>query len=119
MSKRPNLLGGIDMAPKSKPVESGPAVPQSRKPAVTRTQKMLPVPDMLDAVPEAEARDGYKVRTRIEKPHVSLYAAPETFDAIKRLALDNRTTAQALYRRGLLLMLQENGLYLDKSEEDV
>ncbi|TGD91679.1 hypothetical protein [Methylobacterium nonmethylotrophicum] len=73
----------------------------------------------MDDIPEATGRAGYKTRVRVEKPHVSLYAAPETLLAIKRLALDKGTTAQALYRRGLYLMLQENGLYLDKAEDDV
>jgi hypothetical protein len=107
VTKRPSLAG-IDMGPKA--VEREPAAPPTRNPASTQPR---------DDVPEAETRAGYKVRTRIEKPHVSLYANPETFDAFKRLALDNRTTAQALFRRGLLLVLQEHGLYLDKTEADV
>jgi len=118
MSKRPNLLGNIDMGPGATP-KSEPAITQSRKPADTQSRTESGPLSTLDDVPEAETRAGYKTRTRTEKPHVSLYAAPETFDAIKRLALDNRTTAQALFRRGLLLMLQENGLYLNKTEKDV
>lgn len=87
-----------------------PASTQARDPATAQTR---------DEIPEADARAGYKTRTRIEKPHVSLYANPETFDAVKRLALDNRTTSQAIFRRGLLLALQEQGLYLDKTEADI
>ncbi len=112
MAKRPPL--GVDLAPKAPAQEPVPTAPQSRKPAVPLMRE-----EVADDIPEATGRAGYKTRTRVEKPHVSLYAAPETLKAIKRLALDNDTTAQALYREGLLLMLQKYGLYLDKGLEDV
>ncbi|GJD73850.1 hypothetical protein CFIICLFH_2080 [Methylobacterium goesingense] len=51
--------------------------------------------------------------------HRSLYAKPETFDLIRRLAFETNTTAQALYREGLLLMLQKRGHAQGKSSEDI
>lgn len=51
--------------------------------------------------------------------HRSLYAKPETLDLIRKIAFEERTSAQALYREGLLLMLRERGLYKDKTSDDV
>ncbi|MET3695391.1 hypothetical protein [Methylobacterium goesingense] len=57
--------------------------------------------------------------TREGDVHRSLYAKPETFDLIRRLAFETNTTAQALYREGLLLMLQKRGHAQGKSSEDI
>lgn len=51
--------------------------------------------------------------------HRSLYARPETLDLIREIAFKDRTSAQALYREGLLLMLKERGHYQDKTVDDV
>ena len=58
-------------------------------------------------------------RVRYEQPHVSLYASPGTLKLIKQTALDEDTTAQALYREGLLRMLQARGLYRGKTVADI
>lgn len=57
--------------------------------------------------------------TREGDVHRSLYAKPETFDLIRRLAFEKNTTAQALYREGLLLMLQKHGHAAGKDGEDI
>lgn len=51
--------------------------------------------------------------------HRSLYARPETLELIRELAFKERTSAQALYREGLFLMLRERGEFLDKTKDDV
>lgn len=57
--------------------------------------------------------------TREGDVHRSLYAKPETFELIRRLAFKNNTTAQALFREGLLLMLQKRGHAQNKGSEDI
>lgn len=57
--------------------------------------------------------------TREGDVHRSLYAKPETFDLIRRLAFDSNTTAQALYREGLFLMLQKRGRAKGNEPEDI
>lgn len=51
--------------------------------------------------------------------HRSLYTSAETFDLIRQIAFDEKTSAQALYREGLLLMLQRRGKYIGKTAEDI
>jgi hypothetical protein len=51
--------------------------------------------------------------------HRSLYTSVETFDLIRQIAFHEKTSAQALYREGLLLMLQRRGHYIGKTNEDV
>jgi hypothetical protein len=48
-----------------------------------------------------------------------LYTSAETFDLIRQIAFHEKTSAQALYREGLLLMLQRRGHYIGKTNEDV
>lgn len=51
--------------------------------------------------------------------HRSLYARPETFDLIRELAFTKRTSAQALYREGLFLMLKAHGKLDGKKLDDM
>lgn len=51
--------------------------------------------------------------------HRSLYASAGTIKLIRQIACDEDTSAQALYREGLLLMLQQRGHYRDKTAEDI
>lgn len=58
--------------------------------------------------------DGYRVRIRREKPHVSLYAHPRVFAAIRDLANAQRRKPHDLYVEGLRLMLAQYGLDFDE-----
>jgi hypothetical protein len=58
--------------------------------------------------------DGYRVRIRREKPHVSLYAHPRVFKAIRDLAQAQRKKPHDLYVEGLRLMLAQYGLDFDE-----
>ena len=58
--------------------------------------------------------DGYRVRIRREKPHVSLYAHPRVFKAIRDLAMAQRKKPHDLYVEGLRLMLAQYGLDFDE-----
>ncbi|MHC2021454.1 hypothetical protein [Methylobacterium sp. CM6247] len=120
--KRTPLAGGdvFGKKPATAPIESGPATTQPRKPATAQTREPAKRVVADDEIPEgADDKAGLKMRVRYEKPHVSLYASPETFKAIKRLALDEGTTAQALYRKGLLLMMREYGIDRGMTEDEI
>lgn len=120
--KRTPLAGGdvFGKKPVAPPVESGPATTQPRKPAAAQThepaKRIVADSDIPDG---ADDKAGLKMRVRYEKPHVSLYASEATFKAIKRLALDEGTTAQALYRKGLLLMMKEYGIDRGMTEDEI
>ena len=58
--------------------------------------------------------DGYRLRIRREKPHVSLYAHPRVFKAIRDLAMAQRKKPHDLYVEGLRLMLARYGLDFDE-----
>ncbi len=58
--------------------------------------------------------DGYRIRIRREKPHVSLYAHPRVFAAIRDLAVAQRKKPHDLYAEGLRLMLAKYGLDFDE-----
>lgn len=58
--------------------------------------------------------DGYRVRIRREKPHVSLYAHPRVFQAIRDLANAQRKKPHDLYVEGMRLMLAQYGLDFDE-----
>lgn len=53
--------------------------------------------------------DGYRIRVRREKPHVSLYAHPKVFAVIRELATAQRRKPHDLYLEGLRLMLARYG----------
>jgi hypothetical protein len=48
-------------------------------------------------------------RTRVDKPHISLYIDPRVVKVIKRIALDYDLRAHDLYIHGVNLMLREFG----------
>jgi hypothetical protein len=58
--------------------------------------------------------DGYRVRIRREKPHVSLYAHPRVLAAIRDLAIAQRKKPHDLYVEGMRLMLTQYGLDFDE-----
>lgn len=58
--------------------------------------------------------DGYRVRVRREKPHVSLYAHPRVFAVIRDLANAQRRKPHDLYAEGLRLMLAQYGYDFDE-----
>lgn len=57
--------------------------------------------------------------TRPGDVHRSLYAKAETLELIRRIAFESNTSAQALYREGLLMMLQARGYAQDKTADDM
>ena len=57
--------------------------------------------------------DGYRIRVRKEKPHVSLYAHPKVFAAIRDLAASQRKRPHDLYAQGMRLMLKQYGFDFD------
>ena len=58
--------------------------------------------------------NGYRLRVRREKPHVSLYAHPRVFAAIRDLAHAQRKRPHDLYVEGFRLMLAQYGLDFDE-----
>jgi hypothetical protein len=58
--------------------------------------------------------DGYRVRVRREKPHVSLYAHPKVFNTIRDLAVAQRKKPHDLYVEGMRLVLEKYGFDFDK-----
>ena len=58
--------------------------------------------------------DGYRTRIRREKPHVSFYAHPRVFAAIRDIAEQERCRAHDLYVEGLRMMLAKYGLDFDE-----
>lgn len=72
-----------------------------------------------DEIPGGKGQGRAARGTREGDAHRSLYAKPETFDLIRRLAFEKNTTAQALYREGLLLMLQKHGHAVAKDAEEI
>jgi hypothetical protein len=68
---------------------------------------------------KAKAKTRPEPEDMSEMAHRSLYARPETLDLIRRIAFEERISAQALYREGLFLMLRKRGHYKDKSLDDV
>lgn len=79
-----------------------PAAPAPRAARMPRGAKVKPA--------EPELKD---------YAHRSLYAKPETLELIRRIAFEEHTSAQALYREGLFLMLRKRGYYRDKTLHDV
>lgn len=84
------------------------------------------VPAVLpDTAPGPEATETKRTKGRNagnelkDYAHRSLYARPETLELIRELAFKDRTSAQALYREGLFLMLRKRGQFLDKTVDDV
>ena len=60
--------------------------------------------------------DGMKVRQRIEKPHVSLYAHPRVLKKLREIAVAEDCKPHDLYVQGLRLVLKSYGYDLDKLE---
>ena len=63
-----------------------------------------------------ETSDGLKIRQRVEKPHVSLYAHPRVFKKLREIAVAEDCKPHDLYVQGLRLVLQSYGYDLDKLE---
>ncbi|WP_238262554.1 hypothetical protein [Methylobacterium mesophilicum] len=75
------------------------AIPPRREAAILRREQSKPAP--------------------VDYDQRSLYARPETFELIRKLAFEKRTTMQALYREGLFLMLQRHGQVQGKRVDDM
>lgn len=60
------------------------------------------------------AEDGFIYRTRRERPHRSLYAAPKVFKAIDELARAQGKKQHDFYVEGLRLVLARYGLNYDE-----
>ena len=118
--KAPSLAGSGIIKPR--PV----AAPEIRDDEIPAAEPNT-LPD-LDAVPEATVeptpakRGKMAKRQDVEPKELAqrpLYAKPETLDLIRTIAFEKRTTAQALYREGLFLMLRKHGYFKDKTLNDV
>lgn len=72
-----------------------------------------------DEIPGGKGQGRAARGTREGDAHRSLYAKTETFELIRRLAFEKNTTAQALYREGLLLMLQKHGQATGQDPDDI
>lgn len=72
-----------------------------------------------EEIPGGKAQGRAARGTREGDAHRSLYAKPETFELIRRIAFEKNTTAQALYREGLLLMLQKHGQAAGRDPDDI
>ena len=60
--------------------------------------------------------EGLKIRQRIEKPHVSLYAHPRVLKKIREIAAVEDCKPHDLYVEGLRLVLKSYGYDYDKLE---
>ncbi len=60
--------------------------------------------------------EGLKIRQRIEKPHVSLYAHPRVLKKLREIAVAEDCKPHDLYIEGLRLVLARYGFDLDKIE---
>ena len=118
--KAPSLAGSGIIRPKAV------AAPEIRDDEIPAAEPNV-LPD-LTAVPEANAdpvpakRGKAAKRQDVEPKELAqrpLYARPETLDLIRTIAFEKRTTAQALYREGLFLMLRKHGYFKDKTLNDV
>jgi hypothetical protein len=58
--------------------------------------------------------EGFRVRQRIEKPHVSLYAHPRVLKKVREIAAAEGCKAHDIYIEGLRLVLAKYGLDYDK-----
>ena len=58
--------------------------------------------------------EGYKIRQRVEKPHVSLYAHPKVFKKIREIAATEGCKPHDVYVEGLRLILAKYGVDYDK-----
>lgn len=81
------------------PVPTVEPIPNRREAAILRRQQAKPEP--------------------IDYAHRSLYARAETFEVIRKLAFEKGTSAQAIYREGLFLVLQRYGALDGKSLDDM
>lgn len=129
MTKPPRRsLQGLVRPPQS----HNQAVAQLRDDAVVQLRDddvpdALPEPEPAQAPPEEELRPARRARrTKAnaepelkDYAHRSLYARPETFELVRKLAFEKRVSAQDLYREGLFLMLRKHGQFRDKRLDDV
>ena len=121
--------GHVDTSPREDAkVEPRPAEKSSRDPASNR-QSSPPVPSdtrdisvtvsrdhVLTRRHANEPEDGLKIRQRIEKPHVSLYAHPRVLKKLREIAVAEDCKPHDLYVQGLRLVLNSYGFYFDKLE---
>ncbi len=57
---------------------------------------------------------GFRVRQRIEKPHVSVYAHPVALETVRQLARAQGRKAHEIYVEGLRMVLAKYGYDFDK-----
>ncbi len=60
--------------------------------------------------------EGLKIRQRIEKPHVSLYAHPRVLKKLREIAAVEDCKPHDLYVEGLRMVLKSYGYDYDKLE---
>jgi len=129
--KRPSLTGMVQPAPSHENTAAqshDDVIVQLRDDEVPNVMSVTPsASEVVEPVTTATSAIS-RVRKARAKPqaeeaagmaHRSLYASPETLDLIRRIAFEERISAQSLYREGLLLMLQARGHYQHKSVDDV
>ena len=58
--------------------------------------------------------EGFRIRQRVEKPHVSLYAHPRVLKKVREIAAAEDCKAHDIYIEGLRLVLAKYGLDFDK-----
>lgn len=92
-------------------VERQPAEPAPRHNAAASSRDRV-TPRKRGNVTE----DGLKIRQRIEKPHVSLYAHPRVLKKLREIAVAEDCKPHDLYVQGLRLVLKSYGYDLDKLE---
>lgn len=96
------------------------AVTSSRNHIAVQSHEDVPVQLRDSDVPNTVAASRRAAKgTREGDVHRSLYAKPETMELVRRIAFEDGTTAQALYREGLLLMLQKRGHCAGMSADDL
>lgn len=100
-----------ELTPEAKPMKAQrPVAKQSS--AVTSSRDRV-TPRKRGNVTE----DGLKIRQRIEKPHVSLYAHPRVLKKLREIAVAEDCKPHDLYVQGLRLVLKSYGYDLDKIEQ--
>lgn len=88
----------------------------SPRPSLSQSSTMRPRGNVTTRPRGNVTSEGLKIRQRIEKPHVSLYAHPRVLKKIREIAAAEDCKPHDLYIEGIRLVLATYGYDLDKLE---
>lgn len=114
MTRKPKrtLSSAISGTAHRSPAPASPSPPQRDHEAALPREHV----EKEDPVPP----HGFKTRkSRIEKPHQSVYAHPDVFRELRKIAAAEDKKPQELYREGLREVFRRRGLDFDALDRDV